>query len=125
MLLAAVLLSATLHPQEPPPVPETPPPTEPATAEAAPAPPTQAAIDDGLAAFRKRRFKAAQAAFERAAEADPGSAAAAFYLGYTCYKIGEPSRRMNANKERAKELFAKAFSLDPAFRPVWGPPPPR
>ena len=48
------------------------------------------------------------------------SAAAAYYLGYTFYKIGEPSRRMNANKERAKELFAKAFSLDPTFAPTWG-----
>jgi hypothetical protein len=47
-------------------------------------------------------------------------AAAAYYLGYTFYKIGEPSRRMNANKEKAKELFAKAFSLDPAFSPTWG-----
>jgi hypothetical protein len=34
--------------------------------------------------------------------------------------MGEPTRRMNANKEKAKELFAKAFSLDPAFSPTWG-----
>jgi hypothetical protein len=27
---------------------------------------------------------------------------------------------MNANKEKAKELFAKAFTLDPAFNPDWG-----
>jgi hypothetical protein len=27
---------------------------------------------------------------------------------------------MNANKEKAKELFAKAFSLDPTFKPDWG-----
>jgi hypothetical protein len=27
---------------------------------------------------------------------------------------------MNADKEKAKELFAKAFSLDPAFNPTWG-----
>ncbi len=27
---------------------------------------------------------------------------------------------MNANKEKAKELFAKAFALDPAFQPTWG-----
>jgi tetratricopeptide (TPR) repeat protein len=62
----------------------------------------------------------ARAEFEKAAAADPQSAAAAYYLGYTFYKIGEPSRRMNANKERAKELFAKAFSLDPTFAPTWG-----
>ena len=27
---------------------------------------------------------------------------------------------MNANKERARELFAKAFSLDPQFKPTFG-----
>jgi hypothetical protein len=34
--------------------------------------------------------------------------------------MGEPSRRMNEHKEQAKELFAKAFALDPAFTPDWG-----
>jgi hypothetical protein len=34
--------------------------------------------------------------------------------------MGEPSTRMNAHKEKAKELFAKAFGLDPTFRPTWG-----
>jgi tetratricopeptide (TPR) repeat protein len=77
-------------------------------------------VDAGLAAFRARRFSAARAEFEKAVAADPQSAAAAFYLGYANYKIGEPSRRMNASKEKAKELFARAFSLDPAFVPAWG-----
>ena len=77
-------------------------------------------LDAGIAAFKKRRFTAARAEFEKAEAADPQSAAAAFYLGYTFYKLGEPSRRMNENKEKARELFAKAFSLDPAFRPAWG-----
>jgi hypothetical protein len=35
---------------------------------------------------------------------------------------------MNEHKEQAKELFAKAFALDPTFTPDWGrtpaPPPP-
>ncbi len=74
-------------------------------------------IETGLAAFRARRLAAAKSAFERAVAADPQSAAAAYYLGYTLYKLGEPSRRMNANKERARTLFATAFSLDPQFRP--------
>jgi Tfp pilus assembly protein PilF len=75
----------------------------------------------GLDAFRRRRFAAARDEFEKAVAADPRSAAAAFYLGYAHYKLGEPSRRLTADKEKAKELFAKAFSLDPAFRPAWGP----
>ena len=92
---------------------------------------TAADLDAGIAAFKKRRFAAARAEFEKAEAADPQSAAAAYYLGYTYYKMGEPSRRMNANKEKAKELFAKAFSLDPTFTPDWGRsqaaarPPPR
>ncbi len=123
MLLATVLLSAALAPQAPPAVP-TPDTAAPAvTAAEPPAPALEAAsphLDAGLAAFKRRRFAAARAEFEKAQAADPQSAAAAFYLGYTHYKMGEPSRRMNANKEKAKELFAKAFSLDPAFRPTWG-----
>ena len=132
MLLATVLLSAALASQasQTPPRPPaaTPPDAPPATAEATPvAPSDQPAaagpaapfIDAGIAAFKKRRFAAAKAEFEKAEAADPQSAAAAYYLGYTYYKIGEPSRGMNANKEKAQELFAKAFSLDPAFNPTW------
>lgn len=118
MLLATVVLSAALTPQAPPaaaPAPEAPPP---AASVAAPA--AASHLDAGIAAFKKRRFAAARTEFEKAGEADPQSAAAAYYLGYTYYKMGEPSRRMDANKEKARELFAKAYTLDPAFRPTWG-----
>jgi tetratricopeptide (TPR) repeat protein len=111
MLLATVLLSAALAPQTPPPAAET---TVAASSPAAPH------LEAGIAAFKKRRFAAARSEFEKAQAADPQSAAAAYYLGYTFYKLGEPSRRMNANKEKAKELFAKAFTLDPTFAPTWG-----
>ena len=121
MLLATVLLSAALAPQA---APAATPVQEAAAAVNAtdlPSPgPAAGNIDAGIAAFKKRRFAAARAEFEKAEAADPQSAAAAYYLGYTYYKMGEPSRRMNANKEKARELFAKAFSLDPAFRPTWG-----
>ena len=125
MLLATVLLSAALAPQAPAPAaPLGPDPASPGvTATELPAPPSGAAaphLDAGIAAFKKRRFAAARAEFEKAEAADPQSAAAAYYLGYTYYKMGEPSRRMNANKEKAKELFAKAYGLDPTFRPTWG-----
>ncbi len=130
MLLATVLLSAALAPQaapEPPPAATAPEPaaTAPAAPVATPAPATAAGpaapyIDAGIGAFKKRHFAKAKAEFEKAEAADPQSAAAAYYLGYTYYKIGEPSKRMNADKEKAKELFAKAFSLDPAFTPTWG-----
>ena len=117
MLLATVLLSAALAPQAAPPPPPAATAPEPAPATAGPA---AAHLDAGIAAFKKRRFAAARSEFEKAEAADPQSAAAAYYLGYTYYKIGEPSRRMDANKEKARELFAKAFSLDPAFKPAWG-----
>jgi len=122
MLLATVLLSAALAPQAPPPAAT---PQEPPTVTAPAALPAAASTADpylgaGIAAFKKRRFAAARAEFEKAVAADPQSAAAAYYLGYTWYKIGEPSRRMNPSKEKARELFAKAFSLDPTFNPRWG-----
>jgi tetratricopeptide (TPR) repeat protein len=122
MLLATVLLSAALAPQAPA-APRPDPAAGGVTATELPAPPAGPAVpylDAGIAAFKKRRFTAARTEFEKAEAADPQSAAAAYYLGYTYYKIGEPSRRMNANKEKAKELFAKAFGLDPTFRPTWG-----
>ena len=124
MLLATVLLSVAFAPQAPPPAAPTRTPASPGvTATELPAPPSGAAaphLDAGIAAFKKRRFAAARAEFEKAEAADPQSAAAAYYLGYACYKMGEPSKRMNADKAKAKELFAKAFGLDPAFRPTWG-----
>ena len=119
MPLAALLLLAVMTPQDVPPALK----PRPAAAEAMSAD-LPAAIAAGQAAFKKRHFKAAQADFEKALAADPQSAAAAFYLGYTHYKLGEPSHRMNENKERARELFAKAFTLDPAFQPDWGRPAP-
>ena len=79
----------------------------------------QAHIDAGLSAFRKRRFGAARQHFEQAVAADPGSAAANFYLGYTIYKIAEPKRPFHPDKQKAAELFAKAYQLDPGFKPVW------
>src|SRR4029453_593521 len=122
MPLAAALLLVVMTPQDAPPARSGP--AAPAAEATADAP---SAIAAGQAAFKKRHFRAAQADFEKALAADPQSAAAAFYLGYTHYKIGEPSRRMNEHKEQAKELFAKAFALDPAFTPDVGrstPPPP-
>ena len=50
---------------------------------------------------------------------DPQSAAAAFYLGYTIYKRHEHTRNA-PEKQKALELFSKAFSIEPGFRPVWG-----
>ena len=47
----------------------------------------QSSIDAGLALFKRHRFTQAEAEFQKAVEADPGSAAAHFYLGYTVYKI--------------------------------------
>jgi tetratricopeptide (TPR) repeat protein len=113
-----------------PPPPKKPPakPAEPAksaepakTSDAAPstAGPAQGFIDAGLAAFRKQRFAQAEAEFSKAEEADPQSPAAAFYLGYAMYKRHEKTRNA-PEKTKALELFSKAFSLDPAFRPVWG-----
>ena len=93
------------------------------TTEAAPAAAAseaQAHIDAGLKAYKRRRFAQAAAELQKAVEADPSSAAAHFYLGYAYYKMGEPSLRMNENKEKAKAEFAKAFELDPTFTPVWG-----
>jgi hypothetical protein len=116
--LATLLVLATFGPQAPP--PQAPPPTE--SAMEAPASSlggAQSAIDAGLLAYRKRQFAKAEASFQRAMDSDPTSAAAAFYLGYTVYKRAEGKGHHNPGKARAAQLFAKAYELDPAFRPVW------
>jgi tetratricopeptide (TPR) repeat protein len=122
MYLTTLLLAATLSPaaQEPAP-PMAPPPQEPAAVSSTSAATGggQASLDAGLAAFKKRRFSKAEIEFRKALEADPQSAAANYYLGYTYYKIAEPTRRLTPNKQKALELFDKAFELDPTFTPVW------
>jgi tetratricopeptide (TPR) repeat protein len=116
----------TLPPEEPAPALAVEPvpagePSPGGAAEPAPVSPSvvQDHIDAGLKAFIRGRFSRAREEFGKAYDADPQSAAAAFYLGYACYKLGEPSRRMDSDKQRAKELFATAYGLDPAFVPVW------
>lgn len=113
-MLPAILLTLALAPQTAPPGGS---PLK--SADVAPSG-GQAFIDAGLAAFRKRRFGKAEIEFRKAVEADPGSAAATFYLGYTYYKMGERRGRNNESKQKAKDLFSKAFELDPRFQPVWG-----
>lgn len=76
----------------------------------------------GLASYRRLRFSEAERHFRAAVEADPGSAAAHFYLGYSIYKIAEPKRPNDPGKQRAAEEFAKAYALDPLFVPEWRVP---
>jgi tetratricopeptide (TPR) repeat protein len=116
MLLSALVLSAALAPQDTPADPA----LKSADISAGVSPAAQGSIDAGLAAFKKRRFAAAAADFQKAVDADPGSAAPYFYLGYTYYKQAERKRPFHPDKEKSKEMFAKAYSIDPGFRPVWG-----
>ena len=76
-------------------------------------------IEAGKALFRKKRFAAARGHFQKAVDASPDSAAAHFYLGYTIYKIAEPKRPNSPGKQEAAGHFAKAYELDPGFKPSW------
>ncbi len=73
----------------------------------------------GMAAYRKLHFHEAERHFQAAVDADPQSAAALYYLGYTVYKIAEPKRPNHPGKRRAGELFARACQIDPDFTPDW------
>jgi Tfp pilus assembly protein PilF len=79
----------------------------------------QADIDAGIALFKRHHFAQAEAEFQKAVDADPSSAAAHFYLGYAIYKIAEPKRPFHPEKQKAAAEFARAYDLDPGFRPVW------
>ena len=113
MILPALLLSTLLGPSA-----QEPPATAPAAQSAAS---VDSHIDAGLAAFKKKRFRQAEIEFRQAVDADPNNAAATWYLGYTYYKIAEPKRPFDPGKQKAAELFAKAYQLDPQFKPVWSP----
>jgi tetratricopeptide (TPR) repeat protein len=114
MMLASMTLAAALT--------LAPPAQEPQKAAPAADPSASPAADHikaGVAAYRKRHFQEAQRHFQSAVDADPSSPAANFSLGYVIYKIAEPKRPFHAEKQRAAELFAKAFELDPFFSPTW------
>jgi len=126
MLLPTLVLAALVPLAQEPPPPVAPSPQEPPSGSAVKSSdlpsgggPGQAAIDAGLAAFKKRHFAKAEIEFRKALEADPSSPAANFYLGYTYYKIAEPRRRLTPEKQKALDLFDKAYKLDPEFKPVW------
>jgi len=76
-------------------------------------------IEAGKAAFKRKRFAAARGHFQQAVDASPDSAAAHYYLGYSIYKIAEPKRANNPGKQEAAGHFAKAYELDPGFKPSW------
>ncbi|HEY3121881.1 MAG TPA: hypothetical protein VGL15_14750 [Vicinamibacteria bacterium] len=126
MLTASALLLVTFA-QEPTPAPPAAAPrrtTAARRAAAAPAPAVAAGspqehIDAGIAAFKHRRFAEAQAHFQAAVDAEPQNAGAHFYLGYAIYKIAEPKHPFHPDKQRAAAEFARAYELDPAFKPSW------
>lgn len=76
----------------------------------------------GITAYGRLHFQEAAGHFQAAVDADPSSAAALYYLGYTVYKIAEPKRPNDPGKRRAAELFARAYQIDPGFTPGWGIP---
>jgi Tfp pilus assembly protein PilF len=119
MLLVPIVLAVALSPVVPQ---QTPPPVAPAAVATSDLATSSAAtpyLDAGLTAFKKRRFAQAEIEFRKALDADPHSAAAAFYLGYTYYKQAEPHRHDHPGKQKALDMFDKAYAIDPAFQPVW------
>jgi Tfp pilus assembly protein PilF len=120
MMLSAMLLSALLVPAATTPALDAQP-QEPAATASSSAGSADEEIQAGLPLFKRKRFAAARSHFEKAVAADPSSAAANFYLAYTIYKITEPKRPFHPDKQRSAELFAKAYELDPTFKPVWAP----
>jgi len=116
MLLSALALAATLAvSQEAPPAAAG---EEPAAVTST-SQETDELIQSGLRAFARRRYSQAAERFEQALEADSASAAAAFYLAYTYYKLAEPKRPFHPDKAKAAQMFARAYELDPSFRPAW------
>jgi tetratricopeptide (TPR) repeat protein len=118
LLVAPIVLVAALSPV----AQQAPPPVAPAAVTSIDMPAASAVdphLDAGLAAFKKRRFAQAEIEFRKALDANPQSAAAAYYLAYTYYKQAEPHRHDHPGKQKAAAMFDKAYSIDPLFQPVW------
>ena len=77
-------------------------------------------LQAGLVAFKQKKFARAEDDFEKAAEENPQSAAAHFYLGYSIYKTVEHKKPFHPDKQKAAAEFQKAYELDPNFTPEWG-----
>jgi tetratricopeptide (TPR) repeat protein len=114
MVLSALVLSALLG-SAPSPAPE-------ALVVLEDTPEAHSYLVNGIVLYKKRHFRAAVEEFRKATTADPQSAAAEYYLGYTLYKIAEPTKRVTPDKAESRDHFARAFQLDPLFRPTWTAP---
>mgnify|MGYP001589640630 FL=1 len=122
MALSTLFLAAVafVSPQAPPEKMAVQPAAEQAqAAEPAATAPAEGRIASGLQAYKRRQLAKAEGSFREAVDADPGSAAAHFYLGYVVYKRAEPKRPFHPDKQKAAELFAQAYEIDPKFRPSW------
>jgi len=84
------------------------------------APAASASLEKGVALLRHARYRSARVELEKAVAADPQSAAAHYYLGFSLYKIAEPTRRLTKEKEEAAQHFATCYSIEPGFRPDFG-----
>jgi len=116
MILSVILLTAVLAADPDPAPPDASSSSSPSTG----LPAGDDALSSGLAAFRSKQFARAEADFEKAVEANPKSAAAHYYLGYSIYKTVEKKRPFHPDKQKAAAEFQKAYELDPEFRPDWG-----
>ena len=67
-----------------------------------------AALDEGRALYRQKKYTEARAILEPAVAADPSSAAAAYFLGMTIFKAGGAG-----SLESAHSLLGKAVRLEP------------
>jgi len=115
MIISPLLCAALL--QTPQPATQNPVPP-PSAVQSTSLPSAQSSLDQGLNLYRRRQLRAARQAFQQAVDADPDSAAAHFYLGYTLYKIAEPTKRLTPEKQEALTHFSRSVELDPRFKPT-------
>ena len=113
-MISPLLCAALLQTAQPAAQNAVPPPRAVASVDA---PATQSTVEKGLALYKRQQLRAARQAFQQAVDADPESAPAHFYLGYTLYKLAEPTKRLTPEKAEALAHFSRCFELDPRFKP--------
>ncbi|MBI4349115.1 MAG: tetratricopeptide repeat protein [Elusimicrobia bacterium] len=85
----------------------------------------EALIAEGKSSLQRKALSAAIAAFQGAAEADPGSAEAFLQLGNSYYERGfsrgTPDRADTKDVQRALDAYQNALALDPEHKAVSEP----
>ena len=76
-------------------------------------------IDAGLKAFKRHRYSQAEIDFRKAMDAGPVQRGGRLLPRLHVLQDGRAEAPVPSRQAKSAQLFARAFELDPKFKPVW------